>query len=582
MKSIRTTTFFLVLLVLYACTSQQRHEQALQKVKSIINEHPDSAMKMLDEMEVHADGFSKRTRMQWLMLRVSAQNKCYIDFVSDSIPKLLVDYYDHHGSPNERMTAHYLLGRAYHDMGEAPMALRCYQDAVECADTLSKDCDFYTLCSIHGQMAMIFNEQHLHKESIEMLKLHSYYAQRDHNVLSSIKGKELQMLSYFAMDDTASCFKLTEECHRLYTANGFPEKAASIYPTAILILLQDGQWQRAHGLMQEYEGASGLFDKNGNIAPGKEKYYYCKGLYYMLTHQTDSAEFFFRKLLGFHQNRDYEAYKGLQNVYHERRNADSVMKYSTLCEQALDSIQKDDQSDALAITHSLYNYSRQEKMAAKKSLEAEQTKWRMTLAIILVLLAAALLLYLSYQKRRKKEKELGEMNTSYMEAVKKQELLKQELQMLEIDRDGIIESKQKEISALQKEIERYKMTFDNLPDHDKEAAIMGNKVVHSFEDMAKGKRDVPMPTEGDWQSLIGLFSKNLPAFYGEILLNDGLTKLEKEICMLCRLNFPNGEMAVLLDKSTQSVTNIKSKVNFKLFGEKSATSLKKNFMRLGM
>ena len=110
----------------------------------------------------------------------------------------------------------------------------------------------------------------------------------------------------------------------------------------------------------------------------------------MLTHQTDSAEFFFRKLLGFHQNRDYEAYKGLQNVYHERRNADSVMKYSTLCEQALDSIQKDDQSDALAITHSLYNYSRQEKMAAKKSLEAEQTKWRMTLAIILVLLVIAM------------------------------------------------------------------------------------------------------------------------------------------------------------------------------------------------
>ena len=34
--------------------------------------------------------------------------------------------------------AHYLLGRAYYDHGEVPMALECYQKAAECADTLSQ------------------------------------------------------------------------------------------------------------------------------------------------------------------------------------------------------------------------------------------------------------------------------------------------------------------------------------------------------------------------------------------------------------------------------------------------------------
>lgn len=584
MRKIRIVFHLFILPVLFACTGQQRYEQALQRVRSIINEHPDSALMSLDSMEVNSDDFSQRMEMQWLMLKLSAQNKCYIDFDSDSIPQMLVDYFDKHGTSNERMTAHYLLGRAYSDMGETPMALQCYQEAVESADTTAMDCDFYTMCSIYGQMAMVFNNQHLPMEAIESMESYCHFAQKDHDVFNFIKGKETQMLSYYALDDTASCFRLTEECHRLYTGNGYLEEAASIYPTTILILLQDGQCQRARRLMQEYEGASGLFDEEGNISSGREKYYYSKGLYYMETHQVDSAEFFFRKLLGFKHNRNYEAYKGLLAVYHERRNIDSIMKYSTLCEQALDSIQKDDQSEALANAHSFYNYSRFEKMAGRKALEMEQTKWRMTFAMILLLLFAALLLYHSYRKykrlRKTKERELGQMNTDYMAAVSKLEHLKQELQILEANKDQIIESKQEEISNLLKVIEGYKNTFDGLSDHDKEASVMGNEVVLLFKDKAIGKRNNPLPNEAEWQRLIGLFSKSLPAFYGGILQNEDLTKLEKETCMLCRLNFSNGEIAVLLDKSTQSITNTKAKVNAKLFGQKSATSLKKNLMRV--
>ena len=201
MKTSRVVLPFLVLLVLFSCTGPQHYQHTLQRVKGIINEHPDSALSLLDSMENHLDDFSKNTRMQWQMLKLSAQNKCYIDFETDSVALMLVDYFDQHGTSNERMNAHYLLGRCYSDLGEAPMALRCYQEAVECADTMAMDCDFYTLCSIYGQMAMVFNEQHLPQEAIECLERYSHFAQLDHDVFNYIKGKEFQLLPYFALDE---------------------------------------------------------------------------------------------------------------------------------------------------------------------------------------------------------------------------------------------------------------------------------------------------------------------------------------------------------------------------------------------
>ena len=109
---------------------------------------------------------------------------------------------------------------------------------------------------------------------------------------------------------------------------------------------------------------------------------------------------------------------------------------------------------------------------------------------------------------------------------------------------------------------------------------MGCDIVHSFQEKATGKREIQLPTDGDWQRFMGMYAKSLPTFYERILMNDDLTNLEKQICMLCRLNFSNGQISVLLCKSTQSVTNTKTKVNIKLFGQKSASSLKKNLMRM--
>ena len=75
------------------------------------------------------------SQMHEALMQAKAQNENFEPFTSDSTMLRVVDYYDSHGTANEQMLAHYLLGCVYRDLGDAPRALECYHDAVSKADT---------------------------------------------------------------------------------------------------------------------------------------------------------------------------------------------------------------------------------------------------------------------------------------------------------------------------------------------------------------------------------------------------------------------------------------------------------------
>ena len=116
--------------------------------------------------------------MQQRLKYVSDCNRADTVFTERWLPTVdsLVSYFDRHGSANDRMMAHYVQGRVYHDMGEAPQALECYQKAAEQADTTSNDCDFYTLSSVYSQLATVFYRQLLLSNEIDARKKASHYA----------------------------------------------------------------------------------------------------------------------------------------------------------------------------------------------------------------------------------------------------------------------------------------------------------------------------------------------------------------------------------------------------------------------
>ena len=185
---------FLMLCLMAGCMRTSRHPQ-LVAVDSLLTSQPDSALMLLRQQLPSFGGTegggSIADRMYYYLLLADACNKCYDTLPSDSIMHLVADFYDAHGTPNEQVRAHYLLGCIYRDLGEAPQALDCYYTAIERADTTSKDCNYRLMRSVYGQMAGVFHKQNLPNDEIKAVNEYKRYALLEKDSLEYIKAIEM-------------------------------------------------------------------------------------------------------------------------------------------------------------------------------------------------------------------------------------------------------------------------------------------------------------------------------------------------------------------------------------------------------
>ena len=553
----------------------------LDRAQNIINDSPDSALIILNSLESTSQDFSQEDLRRWQLLRLMAQNKCDTVFHSDSIQLVLTDYYDRHGTPNERMTANYLLGRAYSDMGEAPLALQCFLDAVACADTTSQECDFKLYFRIYGQMAMVYRSQCMPNEELTAWNQYSRFAKKSGDIYNYILGKELTIGPYYDLGDTIACLRITEQCRREYLNNGMPENAASAFPTAIYIHLLNANYEKAKEMMDTFERESGIFDSMGNIKKEREYYYYySKGLYYLGTYRVDSAEMYFRKLQGINLNHNFQLNKGLLSLYRYKKNIDSISKYSTLYEKSVDDIILENQAEAVAQTAAYYKYNRLQKESEKLAVKAEKSKWMSRLSFILFFIIAVVSAYLFFLYKRKQNEKMERLGINYTNLMSKYRQACHETEKIKSDKDEALREKEGENSLLEAQLDRMKTIFEGLSPDMKKIALSKSEIVKKFKDMTIPKVPPVLPCQKDWKLLMETMEYTNPSLYGRIILSNNLSPQEKYTCLLTMLNFSSSELTVILDTSKQRVANLKASANYKLFGNKNAKALLGNLESL--
>jgi len=568
-----------VVLMFSACDFRRMTEQ-LDTISKISDTNVDSACSLLKKYESEVPNWGKGDRMHYELIKMKIENKQDVVFTSDSLIKEIVDYYKDNGSPNEQMLAYYLLGRVYYHMGEAPQALQAYYDALEKADTTRADCDIWGVGVIYGQMAGIFHKQNLPNDEIWALNKYRDYTKLVRDSIDYALAKSFLISPYYLLGKKDTVLQIIQSSYNELRKLGDSASAVSNHPIAIFIYTERKQLDKAAQYIRSFETESGVFDAEGNMTiKGSEQYYATKGFYELAANNTDSAEYYFRKVLKYGYS--YEGYRGLMMLYRHKKNADSIAYYSFLFEDALDSLRNKMQTDAIHRMASLYNYSRNQKIAEQESQNAHNAHIIILFLLTIFVLGTLTVMQLYYSNKIKKQNEIAKLGNALASAKREYQNIQYELQKLKnSDVERLIEEKERKGKEL-------KQTIESIASEGKMSAATNgleefakSEIVGEFVAKKSFCADSKMPTKAEWKALETQFRKDMPMAYNMLASEKKLSPLELHVCILLILDFEDGIIASITESLPQTVSNAKARANKKIFNESGAQTLKYRLMQL--
>ena len=537
---------------------------ALADVSGLIaNGRSDSALILLDSLESGELRLDRHSRMLCRLYRQNAYNKLDTIFRSTDEAKALADYFDDNGTPNEQMLAYYLLGRAYYDLHEAPMALRYYQIAVERADTTADDCNYRQLSRVYGQMGYLFYYQNLMEKSLQCDDKSIEYGLKGKDTLNAILSMPSKSASFDMLSKKDSAIYIAEQASALAYLHGYEDISAAILGGIISDLVEKGELIKAKQYMNQYESGSGYFDKQGNIEKGRETYYYSKGLWYLYCNHLDSAEFFFRKELrdGKDFNNQNAGSRGLALLFQKTHKPDSAAKYALYSYAMNDSVYAQMATDKVEQMQALYDYSRHQEIAQREQHRADKEHqrllWIVFLLVLVVMISASLI-----RKEKRKRREVRDKYDSMVSTLAQIQTDVLMLRSHETELSQVIREKEKKIDKLNEAI----FSYQNKTGKQKESSEGLLLESPDYSDLrVKAARGIVL-SENDWQRIYVMIINSLPNFYKFITSKKfELNDKEFKTCILIRLRLSPGDIAKMLNVSPAYITKIRNSMMKKLF-----------------
>ena len=587
--------------LMMGCTDG-RYDAVLSQIDTLMEAHPDSALLRLDSIRSLKESWPKRLRMRYDLLEAKAQNKAFVDFTSDSIAKEFTKYYDSHGTANERLTAHYLLGCVYRDLGEAPHAVDCYLDAISQADTTSKDCDFYTLSCAYAQMAYIYYKQLLLTNSIEANKKASIYAFRSNQPKFAITNLVGMASSYILLNKRDSAELILKKANGLYLRYGLLQNALQSSNSLLYLYVDNpSKLKEAKELIDKYEELSTHFDRSLELRGDKRQFYYYKGKYSEEINQLDSAEYYYRKV--YRPNMSFvdmdPMYRGLLSVFTKRDLSDSIAKYSRLLTMACDSsIAQKDQALTAQMAAS-YNYNRYQ----KEALENEKFAHHTQIILISILIGVAIVALFLYKRWRNHLKKQERLRAEYTKATEEYEKNMRMMRLLDSAYQEVINAMKEELSKTKSESQsrleaitsKYEKSKSELEEENrklvdsikrlekqetisdylkKTSELMDSEIVKHIKELEQ--KPLSRLANGDWNILNAEIAINFPSIIHDLNSLPKITDQKIRVCLLVILKIQDSCIANWLDLKANRISNIKSELNQELFGENSARTLYNN------
>lgn len=547
----------LIIMILTSCAGNRKYDDLMQRADSIMNVNDDSAkvaIRMLDGVKSQLPEFTQAQKMRYELLRHKAMNKACITFTSDSVMKEVVDYYDYHGSANERMLANYVLGCVYRDMHEAPMALEYYNKATEQADTTAADCDYGTLYRVYSQMGFLFSKQYLLYQELNAFDKAEKYAYLAKDTFNAIVNYQNQGEVYDFLGKKDSVIAINLLAAKLFKKHGNDYAAAIAFGCNYNYYIEKKDSINAKKAFEAYNSTG--YEGNSNYEDAKAYVLYQKGTYYLFVNKQDSA--YDNLSLSFKMCKSYSikaaTTKALAQYYAKVNQPAMAMKYALQSSEYNDSDLIGARKTQLQQVQAMYDYSRNQEIAKNAEQKAERST-RMNYMIVLSCLMLFLLLSYIYRKQIAiKKKKIAVSKLLYEDSLLKLKRLQDERAKLVAENDNklaqVIMEKENTISKLKAEIthiqERYSLSSVSDADLILKDSSIYKKIkfieVHPKEKMC----------EEDWKVLADTIEEVVPNFIP--VLKNKLNDKDYQICLLVRLGFSTSLVARLLGLSDAAIS----------------------------
>ena len=560
----------LILLILTSCAGNRKYDDLMKRADSIMNVNDDSAkvaIRMLDGIKSQLPEFSQSQKMRYELLRHKAMNKACITFTSDSVMKKVVDYYDNHGSANERMLANYVLGCVYRDMYETPMALEYYNKATEQADTTAADCDYGTLYRVYSQMGFLFSKQYLPYQLLDAFGKAVKYAYLAKDTLNAIINYQNRENAYSYLGNKDSVIAINLHAATMFKQIGNNYAAAIAFGCNYNYYIEKKDFINAKKAFEAYNSTG--YEGNSNYEDAKAYVLCLKGTYYMFTGQLDSACYILQQSLKFCKSFSNKAAttKALAHYYAKVNQPSLAMKYALQSSEYNDSDLIEARKTQLQQVKAMYDYGRNQEIARRAELKAKRST---QMNYMIVFACVVLFLFLSYVYRKQlalKKKRIAASKLVYEDCLLKLKRLQEEKAQLVAEKDKklaqIITEKENAISKLVSEIHDIQNRYSLSSMSDAYLVLKNSSIykkiqcieAHPLEEM----------NEEDWTELADTVEELIPNFIP--MLKNRVSDRDYRICLLIRLGIPASLMARLLNLSDAAISKSRKTMLKKLCGK---------------
>lgn len=160
MKKLKVSIFIgilLLCLISYSCRRKEKiAASTLAKVEVLNSVHPDSALFLLQNLNINNEDVSLKAK--YALLFTQAEDKNYILHTNDSLINIAVNFYDSVKNIGQAAKAHYYLGRVYQDMQNEAGAVSEFLIALPLAEQVGES---KILCLLYGNLGQVYFQQGL-------------------------------------------------------------------------------------------------------------------------------------------------------------------------------------------------------------------------------------------------------------------------------------------------------------------------------------------------------------------------------------------------------------------------------------